>query len=144
MKNEYLKSSNSIEDDTLFRYQVISYVFSREALGDLRVEAVKKAAQMIYYASNGKAQRVSTRSIYRWLRGYKKQGLDGLATCPRSRTGSSMVLSRNLLDYIQQKKEEDPKASIPELIKRAVLAGLIKNRQAVSRTTVWRAMKRMT
>jgi transposase len=86
---------------------------------------------------------VSKRSIYRWLKAYLDKGLVGLMTKRRIKQRTSAVLDEALLDYLARQKREDPAASIPELIKRAVQEGLIPHRKAVNRGTVWQALRRM-
>lgn len=132
-----------IDRAVLFRYQVVALVLSRETLGEVRARAVKAAARTPHWDCWGRQQKVSERSIYRWVKAYERRGLDGLKPKPRAKTGSSVVLEAELLAYLKAQKAEDPHASIPELLKRAALEGLIETREAVDRSTVWRALRRM-
>ena len=134
---------NRPDQETLFRYQVVSLVLSRETMGEARAEAVRCAASLSHLGWDGRERRVSRRSIYRWLKAYRDKGLAGLMPKRRIKTVSSVVLDEALLDYLAGQKREDPAASIPELIKRAELEGLIPNPKTVHRDTVWRALKRM-
>lgn len=134
---------NELDRETLFRYQVVSLVLGREAIGDVRAQAVNCAVNATHAEPSGDHRRVSQRSIYRWLKAYAEHGLPGLMGKRRLKTATSEVLERRLLDYLVTQKREDPAASIPELIKRARRKGLIKPGQSVDRSTVWRALKRM-
>jgi transposase InsO family protein len=128
--------------EALFRYQVVSQVLSREAAGIVLSEAVKNAAGMEHVCPEGKERKISKRSIYRWLDAFKRHGFEGLLPKARGRTEDSMALSRALLDYFVEQKKADPRASIPELIKRARVLGLIQPRELVNRVAVWRALNR--
>jgi transposase InsO family protein len=112
-------------------------------MGEARPEAVKWAAGLTHLDPRGWERKVSRRSIYRWLKAYGNMGLNGLRSKRRARQKISVVLDEDLLDYFAREKRGDPAASIPELIKRAVLKGLIPHRGAVKRGTVWRALRRM-
>ena len=137
------ESRNRPDKETLFRYQVVSLVLGREEMGEARAEAVRYAAGLSHPDPDGWDRRVGRRSIYRWLKAYHEMGLEGLMPKRRIKTATSVVLDEALLDYLAAQKREDPAASIPELIKRARLAGLIPNPESVHRDTVWRALKRM-
>ncbi len=143
MASKHPLPSNHIQDEALFRYQVVSFVLSRETMGDLRVVAIAKAVEMVHQDGKGKARRISARSIYRWLKAYQQKGIDGLGTQLRPRIKDSLAVNQEQLAFFKQQKEEDPKASIPELIKRAILKGLVRDRGAISRTSVWRALNRV-
>ena len=134
---------NTVDRETMFRYQVVSLVLSREAIGDMRVQAVACAVRAVYTDLQGEQRQVSQRSVYRWLKAYREEGLEGLKPKNRARVESSVVLNEALLSYLASQKRQDPAASIPELLKRAKHQGLIGKGQAVDRSTVWRAMKRM-
>ena len=54
-----------------------------------------------------------------------------------------MVLSEDFCDFLRQQKKDDLEASIPELVLRARLLGVIESDAPVDRTTVYRACKRM-
>jgi transposase InsO family protein len=53
------------------------------------------------------------------------------------------VLSDRFLDFVREQKEADPRASFPELIRRARLLGVVEPGEPVDRGTVWRAAGRM-
>ena len=129
-----------LEKEMLFRYQVVSSVLAREAMGEVRAEAVRVVAEAVQAGSDGRPRHVSVRSLYRWLKQYREKGLEGLARKQRKRF--SRVLDEPLLAYFRAQKEADPVASIPELIARARSRGLIDEDVAVCRTTVYRALRR--
>lgn len=127
----------------LFRFAVLSEVRVGVLRGQLRPEAVRQVAAREHLGPDGRSCRVSTRSIYRWFRAFQDSGLAGLEPKTRPSSTSSEVLEPALLDFLKAEKEADGKASIPELLRRAVLAGLLQEPSDVDRTTVWRALRRM-
>lgn len=132
--------TNPQEKVALFRHQVVATVLAREARGEVRSEAVATVAAAIHVGPDGRPCRISVRSIYRWLKRYRERGMEGLV--PGKRQGPSRVLDEKLLAYLRDQKEADPAASIPELIARARVRGLIDQAATICRTTVYRALRR--
>ena len=129
--------------EALFRYRVISHVAALEHQGWQRSDAVRQVVDPLHYTDEGQAKRVSERSLWRWLAAFEKGGVDAQETKKRSKIQSSRVLSQDLLDFLESERGKDLKASIPELILRARAMNLIGPKQAVDRTSVWRAMQRL-
>ena len=96
-----------------------------------------------HITADGKLRKVSQRSIYRWLAAYESQGFAGLLPAARAHIEDSIVLPRPLIDFFKNQKAADPWASVPELIRRAAISGLITPDQLINRVTVWRTLKRM-
>lgn len=128
--------------DALFRYQVVSQVLSRQHRGEPRPEAIGAVSKIIQVTVDGRQRPVSKRSIYRWIAAYKANGFNGLLPVAR-KTSTSYVLPDRLLDFIKEQKEDDPRASIPELIRRARQLEVITAGAHVDRTTVWRSLQRL-
>ncbi len=129
--------------DALFRYQVISQVFVRERNGQVRSKAVKAVARLDHFDADNTLRRVSRRSIYRWLAAFEAQGFSGLSPAKRTPVKDSLVLSRPLIHFFKSQKTDDPLASVPELIRRAQINGLVDPDMSINRVTVWRALQRM-
>jgi transposase InsO family protein len=128
----------------LFRYRVVSHVLARASAGLDTAAAIREILALAQHDPLlDRAVRLSERSVYRWLRAFDEHGLAGLEPDPRRRTRDSQVLSPRLLDFLRQQKCEDPPASLPELIERARLHGVLGDDEPVSRTSVWRACSRM-
>ncbi len=125
----------------LFRYQVVSSVLADIALGWSRTDAIRQAADTDWLDASGKLRRVSLRTVYRWMRAWDTRAMDGLEPASRARTQTSEVLSEDFLAFLVDQKQRDPDASIPEVIRRARLLGVVDTEP--SRTTVWRAARRM-
>jgi transposase InsO family protein len=128
-----------------FRYQVVSQVLTRICRGETQREAVLAvAAQEHYFPGDRGPRLVSERAIYLWLRQYRVEGLPGLETSPRipsSPPGS--CLPPKFLEFLVAVKTEDSRASIPEIIRRAEQLGTLKPEDAVDRSTVYRAARRL-
>jgi putative transposase len=126
----------------LFRFQVVCRALDRERQGLVRAEAVRVTAAEDHVRPDGGVQRVSARSIYRWLKAFERGGFVALVP-PRHRvTSASLVLPAELLDFVAAQKKADRRASLPELIQRARERGVVSPAQPVDRTTVWRAARR--
>lgn len=129
--------------EALFRYRVVSLILADLRRGYVRAEAVRHAAATDWWTDDGKHRRVSTRTLYRWLKSYEDKGLEGLEPASRARTDSSVVLPKELLDLLELYKTSDPTTSVPEVIRIARELGTIDRDAKVDRTTLYRAACRM-
>ena len=134
--------SKSLSGQALFRYRVVSEVLVSELRGEVRAQAVRRAASHVHLGPDGRPRQVGLRSVYRWLSAFHKHGVVGLEDRSRGKNTTDGVLDSGLVQFLIDQKEEDPRASIPQLLDRAVHVGLLKTRTEVDRTTVWRAFKR--
>jgi transposase InsO family protein len=132
-----------LSSQALFRYQVVSAVKVRVLVGMNVAQAVREVLKLSHQDLCGQLRRVSERSVYRWLDAYEQEGLAGLEPQPRQPVSGSAVLSKRLLDFLRVENSADPEASVPELIQRARIHGIISEDEPVSRTSVWRACRRM-
>ncbi len=132
-----------LSPQALFRYQVVSAVQVRVLAGMKVAQAVRDVLKLPHQDLSGQPRRVSERSVYRWLDAYEQDGLVGLEPQPRQRVSDSLVLSKKLLDFLRLENKMDPEASVPELIRRARLYGIVSEDEPLSRTSVWRACRRM-
>jgi putative transposase len=127
----------------LFRYAVLSEVHLRVLQGELRVVAIREVAAHDHLGPDREPCAVSVRSIYRWLANWEDKQFEGLMPTTRARTSTSIVLEPALVTFLHDEKLQDLRASVPELIRRAVHVGLLKAAEDVDRTTVWRVLRRM-
>jgi transposase InsO family protein len=132
------------EEEALIRYRLVSEVLSREFAGAVRAEAVKAVADRDHMDRDGRRRRVSVRTLYRWLARYDaEKALESLAPVSRPLVETSVVLPDSFIKFINEEKRLDPRASVPELIRRAEISKVIDPACGVSRVTAWRACKRM-
>jgi transposase InsO family protein len=129
-------------DIALFRYAIVAQVRVRTLRGDSFADAVGVVAGQEHVGLDQRPCRVSARTIYRWHAAFKAGGIDGLAASSRAQRGSE-ALDPQLVSFLVTEKEADGRASIPELLRRAVVAGLLPRTQDADRTTVWRALRRL-
>lgn len=128
----------------LLRYQVVSQVRALLLGGCLTLAAaIREVIQRPHFNHRGRRVNLSERSVYRWVAAYERDGLRGLEPQPRGRVEGSAVLSPKLLAFLEQHKKLDESASVPELVKRARRAGVITEDEPISRTSVWRACRRL-
>ncbi|MGE3376613.1 MAG: helix-turn-helix domain-containing protein [Vicinamibacteria bacterium] len=127
----------------LLRYQVVSLVRARLLAGEGRAAAVDAVARLDHATPAGELVRVSTRSVYRWLAQYEAGGAAALEDQAREAGAASRALPTKLLEFLATERDKDSDASIPELLRRAVHAGLLSAWRDVDRTTVFRALVRM-
>jgi transposase InsO family protein len=127
----------------LFRFAVISQVLAGVHIGEELAETIRAVAGREHVGFDGASQRVSQRSIYRWLAAYRVGGLAGLEPRRHANPASRDPLPRKFVDFMVREKGQDPAASIPELIRRAVECGILKPDHELHRSTVHRAARRL-
>jgi transposase InsO family protein len=131
-----------VSSEVLFRYQVLSDVLSRRMRGESRSRSVQQVADRMHRMLDGSERRVSPRSLYRWLSAFDKGGLAALELQSREGPGCT-VLSSDLLRFLEETKQDDPTASVPEVLRRARQRGVLAHDEHVDRTTVYRACVRL-
>lgn len=135
--------SRSPSTEALFRFRVVSDVLARQQRGEPRAEAITAVSTAGLTSVDGRLRRPGKRSIYRWLSAFEKHQLLGLERRPRRRTTSSDVLPAKLLDFVAAQKREDVRASLPELVRRARVVGILGQAEPIDRSTLWRACVRL-
>ena len=143
MSERSQSSENPSSELALSRYLLVSQVLSLEHQGVVRAEAAEQVAARVHRALNGDVLVRSARTIQRWVAAWERDGVGGLEPAERTRTSSSLVLPQDFLDFLRIQKQLDIRASIPELIQRAVELGIVEANAKPDRTTVWRACRRM-
>jgi hypothetical protein len=137
------KPTGSPSPEALYRFRVVCDVLARQLRGQKREEAVPAVAGELPPALSGAPRRAGPRTIYRWLAAFEKDQIGGLERRCRSRTKSSVVLSERLLAYVAAQKQEDVRASLPEILRRARVVGILAEKESADRTTLYRACRRM-
>lgn len=127
----------------LLRYTVLAQVEALLLAGWSASAAIDAVAARDHARCDGRSVRISRRTIQRWRAAQGRGGMAALEPQARPRTTTSTVLSPALIDFLRQEKERDPRASVPELVRRAQVRGVLPDDVAVDRTTVWRACRRM-
>jgi putative transposase len=144
--NETLRPPTTPSSEALLRYAVLAQVEALTLGGWAVGEAVREVAGREHVHPDGRSvrnSRVSVRTIQRWRAAYAGGGIEALEPRSRRRTESSLALSEALVAFLRAEKECDPRASVPELLRRARLRGIIPTDLPVDRITAWRACRRM-
>src|SRR3990172_2039704 len=126
-----------LSEEALFRLDVVSAAGVWLKQGLTRACAIAEVLQVPW------SRPLSARTVYRWLAAHEQQGPLGLEPEARSRIADSRVLSRRLIDFLKREKQSDPQASLPEVIARARLKGVLAPDEKPSRTSLWRAARRL-
>lgn len=136
-----MKRQNQLDEGSaMARYLVVSQVCAEIAGGLSKTRAVATVARRLHVDQTGRARRWGERSIWRWLSQWEASGMEGLSQ-EQSRHQSS-CLPPDFLSLIEEKKREDEKIAIPEIIRLARVKGIIDEEERIDRTTVWRECRR--
>ena len=127
----------------LLRYQAVSQLTARVLCGATKAQAIREVMALPHCDLHGRPQKLSERSLYRWLESYQYDGLQGLETSRSPPSEASAVLSPEFLQFLRNEKKLDHDASVPDLILRARTCHLLADEEPISRVTVWRACRRM-
>jgi hypothetical protein len=129
--------------EALMRYSVLAQVEALILEGRAAGEAVREVAARRHAYPDGRPVQVSTRTLQRWRAAYAAGNIEALVPRSRTRTETSEALSEALVGFFREEKHRDPRASVPELLRRAKIRGIIAADLPVDRTTAWRACRRM-
>jgi putative transposase len=129
--------------EALLRYSALAQIETLVLSGWGAGAAVREVAGREHAHPDGRTVRLSVRTLQRWRSAYARGGFEALAPRSRKRTETSLVLSDALVAFLRTEKEHDPRASVPELLRRARVKGILPADLAVDRSTAWRACRRM-
>ena len=132
-----------LSPQALLRYQIVSELEAHLASGAAPGEAYAAVLCLPRLSAGGAALGLSERTLRRWLVAWRSGGLAALEPKGRPHVPDSAVLSAPLLEFTRLEKGRDPLVSLPELIERARLRGIIREHDRVSRQSLWRACRRM-
>lgn len=131
------------DPEAAFRFLLVSRIRAEVGAGRPVTEAVHRVAAEIHVDFSGSRRTVGSRTLFRWLAAWEENGLAGLARKPRKKTESSTVLPAELLAFAAEEKKSDPQASLPEILRRARLLGVVADDVPIDRSTLYRALRRM-
>jgi transposase len=129
--------------EALLRYSVLAQVQALILGGWGPSAAMREVAGREHARPDGHVVRVSVRTIQRWRSAYARDGIGGLEPASRKRTETSVILDDALIAFLRTENERDPRAGVPELIRRARVRGIVPEDLPIDRSTVWRACRRM-
>lgn len=126
----------------LARFSAISAVLARVTEGMSLSRAIAEVTKLPIIGPDGQHLRCSRASLYRWCKAFEAKKLEGLYDDPRPKVVASRVLPAAFIDFMVKEKKIDSDASVPEIIRRAEIDGVIPN-GSVSRVSAWRAADRL-
>ncbi|MQG59511.1 MAG: transposase [SAR202 cluster bacterium] len=141
--NDQYRPPLSVSPQALMRYSILAQLEALLLSGSSPNDAVSKIAGQEHAYPDGRPVRVSVRTLQRWRSAYASGGIEALVPRSRKRTETSMTLSEALVAFFRDEKHHDPRASVPELLRRARVRGIIAEDLPVDRSTAWRACRRM-
>ncbi|NJN40701.1 MAG: DDE-type integrase/transposase/recombinase [Gammaproteobacteria bacterium] len=101
----------------VFRYGVIADLVAETSHRGLYAKLGEKAARE--YAIPGSLRRkIAAETLRGWLRAYRRGGFDALVPRMRADQGSARAIPPALVDLLCQMKEDEPKLSVPLLMKK--------------------------
>lgn len=113
-------SENDLREDiALFRYGLIAEI-AREPPGKPGTYArMKKIAARKYDIPGSRRRRVAAETLRCWIRDYRAKGIEGLYPKTRQDKGTSRRIPQKVLDVLLEIKEENPKLTVKQVIKKA-------------------------
>lgn len=127
----------------LFRNHVVSEVRARVLAGRTQAQAIREVIELPHVDHLGRPRTIFARTVSRWLRDHAEGGYAALEDESRRKIADSTVLPDKFLTFLCREKRSDVDASVPEIIRRARVLGVIKPDDHVCRTSVWRAGRRL-
>lgn len=125
------------------RYSVLAQLEALLLSGSSPSDAVREIAEREHAYPDGRPVQVSVRTLQRWRAAYATCGIEALVPRSRKHTETSVTLSEALVAFFNDEKQRDPRASVPELLRRARVRGIIAEDLPIDRSTAWRACRRM-
>jgi len=141
--NDQHRPLPSVSPEALLRYSVLAQVEALVLSGSPPSAAVREVAGRQHVYPDGRPVQVSVRTLQRWRAAYASGDIEALAPRSRKRTETSVALSEALVAFLRTEKQCDPRASVPELLRRAKTRGIIGADLPIDRSTAWRACRRM-
>ena len=143
MTNEKAEKAHHLSDEALFRYHVVAEIRAYIVALLTLAEAIAIVLHLVHRDLLGRDRRLTSRTMYRWLRAFERGGPEALEPESRPHVADSTILAPALLVFLRLEKKRDREATVPELIRRARNLGLLAPDQVIDRSSVWRAMGRM-
>ena len=141
--NDQHRPLPTISPEALLRYSVLAQVEALVLRGSPPSDAVREVAGRQHAYPDGRPVQMSVRTLQRWRAAYATGNIEALVPQSRKRTETSVALSEAFVAFLRAEKQRDPRASVPELLRRAKTRGIIAADLPIDRTTAWRACRRM-
>jgi putative transposase len=126
----------------LFRYGLIAEFIQLPAGSRGLYARLRDKARADYTIPGSTRTRVSPETLRHWLKDYRRGGFDALLPKGRADRGRSRALPQAVADALVSLKEEQPRLSIPQLIRAVQQSGAASESQAMPPSTVHRLLSR--
>lgn len=126
----------------LFRYGLIAEFTHLPAGGPGLYARLREKAQADYVIPGTTRTRVAPETLRHWLKDYRRGGFDALLPKGRADRGRSRALPEAVADALLTFKDEQPRLSIPQLIRAVRESGVASASQALAPATVHRLLSR--
>ena len=123
----------------LHRYEIISAYIAETPPRGKRRALLRKLSERVWTRPDGEMVQYSVETLRKWVRRYRKMGLDGLKDAPRQTPGGRVLTPRIIAEACRL-KEEVPQRSIGRIIRIMEVTGVAKD-ATVRRSTLHRALK---
>lgn len=133
---------DNLEKTSVERFAAISLLRTKVQMGMSLAAAISEVTKAPFYRLDGQELRLSRRTLYRWWSAYQAKNILGITPKCRPRATLSKVLPVAFIDFLVTEKKIDPDASLPEIIRRAEVDGIVAA-GGVSRVSVWRQARRL-
>ena len=106
-----------------FRYGLIAPMVTRELAPGEQARMLREIAARRYQAPHGKVNRVSVRTLERYLRAYRTGGLEALKPAPRRDREQARAITPEILEKAAALRREVPTRSLRQIIAILELSG---------------------
>lgn len=129
------------EQTALFRYQLIARLLDPQIPAEERRAWRDWVTAHEHAGPDGKRRRVSERTLRRWVALYRAGEFPAMQRPPRRDQGSARRLPDAVLQAAVALKQQEPGRSVPQVIERLQLNGLVEP-GGLHRATLWRQLAR--
>jgi putative transposase len=126
----------------LFRYGLIADLIHLSPANKGLYARLRDKAQQSYTIPGTQRTRVAAETLRDWLKHYRRGGFDALLPKPRADRGQSRSLPQAVADALLTLKEDQPKLSIPQLIRVSHERGTVPASLSLPHSTVHRLLSR--
>ena len=127
--------------EALFRMQLVMPLLDPLTTAEERTAWRRHVVSRLHTLPNGRARRVSERTLRRWVQQAREAGMDGLVRKPREDLGQGRKVTRQILERAVALKTEEPRRSIPHILR--LMAQERGHPLDISSDALWRHLKRL-
>lgn len=123
-----------------FRFGVISDLLDAAIDGKERAKRIREKATRVWQVPGSDRSRLAERTIRDWLIWHRRRGWEGLKPSSRDDQGKPRALRAEIADLVIKLVEENPKRSVPTIIRELELAKKLDSGERISESSVYRLL----